>query len=89
MARSAVLRTVRFWWNRFGPTFAAEIHIWEFLHDISQRLQPTLVRAQHALIDQVLPALAARDVRVVHYDSLRADERDIWDERDPSMRPTE
>ncbi len=24
-ARSAVLRTVRFWWNRFGPMFAAEI----------------------------------------------------------------
>jgi len=24
-ARSAVLRTVRFWWNRFGPVFAAEI----------------------------------------------------------------
>ncbi len=25
MARSAVLRTVRFWWDRFGPMFAAEI----------------------------------------------------------------
>ncbi len=25
MARSAVLRAVRFWWNRFGPMFAAEI----------------------------------------------------------------
>ncbi len=24
-ARSAVLRTVRFLWNRFGPMFAAEI----------------------------------------------------------------
>ena len=25
MARSAVLRTVRFWWNRFSPMFAAQI----------------------------------------------------------------
>ena len=25
MAPSALLRRVRFWWNRFGPMFAAEI----------------------------------------------------------------
>lgn len=51
------------------------------LHRIAERLQPTLRRAEAALIEQVLPELVEREVELAHYDSLTLPERaklDRW-----------
>ncbi|MCO4748251.1 MAG: polyphosphate kinase 1 [Proteobacteria bacterium] len=50
------------------------------LHRVAERLKPTLERAQHTLLDSVLPELAEHDVHIVHYASLSAAERKTWDD---------